>query len=149
MLSLAIGADHRGYEHKMVIQTGVTLQSTPLEWIDVGTFSPERTDYPPFARLVVDALQTQQAQLGILICGTGTGMAIAANRFQHIYAGVVWNEMVARRSREEDNINVLVIPSDFVTPEESISLVLAWLHASFKKGRYQDRIRMIDEWHGL
>ena len=76
-------------------------------------------------------------------------MAIAANRFAHIYAGVAWDEMVAQRLREEDNINVLVIPSDFVTPAESIPIILNWLNGTFKGGRYADRIRMIDEWKGL
>lgn len=149
MLTIAIGADHRGYDHKMVIQTGVSLETKPIEWIDVGTFSPERSDYPPFAHAVVSSLRSKQAQLGILICGTGAGMAIAANRFAHIYAGVAWDEMIARRLREEDSVNVLVIPSDFVTPAESIPIILSWLNGTFKGGRYADRIRMIDEWKGL
>lgn len=149
MLTIAIGADHRGYDHKMVIQTGVSLDAQHIEWVDVGTFSPERTDYPPFAYSVVQSIKSQQAMLGILICGTGAGMAIAANRFAHIYAAVVWDETVARRCREEDNINILVIPSDFVTPAQSIPIVLAWLSASFKGGRYAQRISMIDAWKGL
>ena len=144
MMTIAIGADHRGYEHKMVIKTGFTLDIQPIEWIDVGTFTPERADYPPFAQAVVAAMKSKQAQYGILICGTGTGMAIAANRHSNIYAGVAWDEVVARRCREEDNVNILVIPSDFVTPAESISLVSAWLNASFKGGRYAQRIDMID-----
>lgn len=149
MITIAIGADHRGYEHKYVIQAGVSLDITPIEWIDVGCYSTERTDYPLFARAVVNAIKTRQATAGIMICGTGVGMAIAANRFSHIYAGVAWNEESARRSKEEDNTNVLVLPSDFMIPSAAIPVVHAWLTAMFKDGRYAKRIAMIDTWGGL
>lgn len=149
MITIAIGADHRGYEHKMVLQAGLHQETQHINWIDVGCFSPERTDYPPFARAVVDAMRAGTAHCGILLCGTGTGMAIAANRFSGIYAGVVWNDTVARRCKEEDNVNVLVIPTDCVSPAESIQLVNAWLSSTFKGGRYHERIAMIDAWKGL
>lgn len=149
MFKIAIGSDHRGYEHKLVLQAGLSIETRHIEWIDVGAFSRERSDYPPFAHDVVDALKHNRATHGILICGSGVGMAVAANRFAHIYAGLVWNEESARRSKEEDNTNVLVLPSDFVSPSMCIAIASVWLEAQFKGGRYAQRIAMIDAWGGL
>ena len=78
MLKIAIGSDHRGYLHKAVIQQGVTFETKRIEWIDVGCFSAERTDYPPFAYDVVQAMKSKRADAGILLCGSGVGMAVAA-----------------------------------------------------------------------
>ncbi len=111
MLTIAIGADHRGYEHKNVIQKGVSLDTTRIEWIDVGCFSKKRTDYPQFAFDVVQAIKSGKADCGILLCGTGVGMAIAANRFDKIYAAVVWDDITAARAKEEDNANILIATS--------------------------------------
>lgn len=149
MLKIAIGADHRGYQHKAVLQHGVTLETKRIEWIDVGCYSADRTDYPPFAYDLVQAIKLGRAELGILLCGTGVGMAIAANRFENIYAAVVWNTETARRSKEEDNANVLSLPADYLTPEQSIELVIAWLEAKFRGERYAQRINTINSWGGL
>ena len=80
-----------------------------------------------------------------MLCATGVGMAIAANRFPNIYAGLAWNEEIARLSKEDDNVNVLVLPSDFVSNEQMIAMTRAWLSAQFNEGRYAKRIAMIDE----
>jgi len=149
MLKIAIGSDHRGYEHKTVLQHGVTIETKRIEWLDVGCYSPERTDYPQFAYDVVQAIKSGRAELGILLCGTGVGMAIAANRFDAIYAAVVWNAETARRSKEEDNANVLSLPADYITPEQSIEIVIAWLEAHFRGDRYAERIATINSWGGL
>jgi ribose 5-phosphate isomerase B len=149
MLTIALGTDHRGYDYKLVIQNGVSLETKHINWIDVGAFSAERSDYPSFAVSVVRAVRSGQAHAGILLCGTGIGMAIAANRFEGIYAGVAWNAEVARRAREEDHVNILVLPADYITPAQSIPIIQAWLEATAKSGRYADRIAMIDKLEGL
>lgn len=149
MLKIAIGSDHRGYTHKAVIQQGVTLETKRIEWIDVGCFSAERTDYPPFAYDVVQAMKTNKADMGILLCGSGVGMAIAANRFDKIYAAIVWDTQTAARAKEEDNANILSLPADYITPEQAIEMVIVWLNAEFLGNRYQKRITMIDTWGGL
>ena len=76
-------------------------------------------------------------------------MAIAANRFEKIYAALVWNEATAYRAKEEDNANILVLPADYITPEQSVMLVIAWLNAQFLDNRYEKRIEIIDSWGGL
>ena len=149
MLKIAIGTDHRGFDHKNVIQNGVSNDAKHIEWIDVGCFSKERTDYPQYALEVVKLIQDKKADIGILLCGTGIGMAVAANRFEGMFAGVVWDKETAQRAKEEDNINILVLPADFITPEQAVQLVMLWLDAQFKGGRYQQRIEMINKWSGL
>jgi ribose 5-phosphate isomerase B len=149
MLKIAIGSDHRGYLHKAVIQQGVTFETKRIEWIDVGCFSAERTDYPPFAYDVVQAMKSKRADVGILLCGSGVGMAIAANRFDTIYAAVVWDKQTAARSKEEDNANILSLPADYITPEQAVEMVIVWLNAEFLGDRYQKRLEMINKWGGL
>ncbi len=149
MLKIAIGADHRGYLHKAVIQQGATLEEKRIEWVDVGTFSQERTDYPPFAAEVARLLQKKSVDCGVLLCGSGAGMAIAANRFEKIYAALVWDEVTAYRAKEEDNANILVLAADYITPEQAVLMVIAWLNAQFLDNRYEKRIEIIDSWGGI
>ena len=140
-MKICIGADHRGYELKnFLIQT-----LTDYSWIDEGTHTSERTDYPMYAHKVCKALGEGKAPYGILICGSGVGMAIAANRFRGIYAALCWNEGVARLAREDDGTNVLILPSDFVTHVQALSIFQAWITARFKDGRYQERLELIDK----
>lgn len=141
---IAIGADHRGFALKAHIKQYVVPHES-IAWIDVGTATKERTDYPPYAKSVVDALKNEEAQWGILICASGIGMAIAANRFTGMRAGVAWNSQIATMCKEDDNVNILVLPSDFVSPEQAVIIIEHWLSARFKGGRYQERITMIDD----
>ena len=147
-MNIVVGTDHRGFMHKEFIKEAMMLPGMPT-CLDVGTCTPERTDYPEYAVRVCQALRNKTADRGILLCGSGVGMAIVANRFRGIYAAIAWNEEVARCAARDDNTNVLVLPSDFVTPQESVAIITAWLSASFKGGRYQQRIDQIDALGGL
>jgi ribose 5-phosphate isomerase B len=144
---IAIGADHRGfYLKQFLIQSNMIQErlSYPVKWIDVGTHTQERVDYPCFAVAVCDAILDKQADLGVLICGTGLGMAIAANRFKGIYAGVFWNPEIARLGRQDDNINVAVLPADFIDQLQTIEIVVTWLESSFKEDHYAQRLAIVD-----
>jgi len=143
-MNIAIGADHRGFTCKAYIKQYVVGGDDPIAWIDVGAPDEERSDYPVFAESVCRSILQGEAKKGVLICGSGIGMAIVANRFPSIYAGVAWNEDVGRLSKEHDNTNVLVIPSDFVSHEQAAAIINAWLTAEFKGGRYQERLDMIN-----
>lgn len=143
-ITIVIGVDHRGYQMKEFLKKQLVIPQMTISWLDVGAYSEQRSDYPEFAIAACTALLEGKADVGILICGSGVGMAITANRFSKIYAALAWNDTVARLSREDDNSNVLVLPSDFVTNEQAISMVIAWLTADFKNGRYKQRIAMID-----
>lgn len=139
---IAIGADHRGFALKsFLMQQKVSEQSV---WLDCGTFDSQRTDYPLFAYKVVQALLQGHASYGVLLCGTGVGMSIMANRFDRIYAGIAWNAEIALRNKQEDNINVLIIPADYCDQQESLVIVQTWLPASFKGGHYAQRLSLID-----
>ncbi len=140
-MKIAIGTDHRGFLHKEFI----TQHMHSIEWVDVGTYNTERTDYPIFADKVVDLILTGAVSAGVLLCASGGGMAIAANRYKHIYAVVAWNDEIAKQSKLEDNANILVIPSDFVSCEQAVNMIDLWLAQEFKGGRYAERIKMIDK----
>ena len=142
-MKIAIGADHRGFKQKTIILSALA-QEADVACIDVGTETSERTDYPIYAQAVVRLMLNGEAQLGILLCGSGAGIAIAANRYTGIYAGVAWLAEVAAVIKEHDNVNVLVIPSDYVSDEQVMPIVKAWLQARFKEGRYAERLCMID-----
>lgn len=139
-MKIAIGTDHRGVALKNYLMNTIT----DIQWIDKGAFDQQRTDYPLYAHLVVSALLSQEADAGILLCGSGIGMSIAANRFDGIYAALVWNEDVARSSKEHDNANIIVLPADYLQAEHAAAMVRAWRKACFLGGRYQERVAMIN-----
>lgn len=143
-LQIGIGADHRGFAYKEQLKLEVLMGDYELVWHDFGTFSAERTDYPPIAQNIVHAMRQKEIHCAVVLCGSGVGMAIAANRFPNIYAGVAWNAEIARVAKEDDNVNFLSIPADYVTLEQVRDIVHAWLTAKFKGGRYAERLSMID-----
>lgn len=150
-MKIAIGADHRGFQLKNGIQQALTKfgEDKKIQWVDVGCFSAECCDYPLDAQQVVQAMRNGEAELGVLLCGTGAGMAITANRFAGIYASLVWTPELARLARQHDNANILVLPADYVIKEQAVAMIQAWLEASFEGGRHQRRIDEIDSCGGL
>jgi sugar-phosphate isomerases, RpiB/LacA/LacB family len=150
-MNIAIGADHRGVLAKNEIQRsiGEVVGDKQVRWVDVGCFSDAYCDYPIFAQQVVMAIRNGTADLGVLVCGTGAGMAIAANRFAGIYAALVWTNDLARKAREHDNANILVLPADYITAEQATAMVKVWLAASFEGGRHQNRIDEINAFGGI
>src|SRR5579859_1590952 len=143
-MKIVIGADHRGFHLKLNLQEQIKMnKGERIEWLDSGAFTAERTDYPLYAAKACEEILQGNAELGILICGSGIGMSIAANRFPGIYAGLAWNETSAHLAREHDGVNVLVLPSDFLSIHDAINMVYAWLNAQFKGGRYQERLEML------
>lgn len=145
-MHIVIGADHHGFHLKEAIIE--CLVETPthqsINWVDVGCFSDVVCEYPEQAKLAVDMMREGQAELGILLCGTGIGMAIAANRFAGIYSGVAWDEEIARLSRQHDNVNILVLPADYLTIGQATAIINAWLGASFLGERHQKRLEQLD-----
>ncbi len=144
MYRIVIGADHRGYELKQELLAKTRFGNTEVAWHDVGTDSAERTDYPIYTRRVVNHVLAGNADYGIVICGSGIGASIAANRFGGIYAGLVWNEELARLAKEHDNVNVLVLPADYLNREQAEGCISVWLSSEFQKGRYLERLQMLE-----
>ena len=140
-MNIAIGADHRG----VALKQAIIEHFKAFIFHDVGAYSVERSDYPSFARAVTDAVINKRADAGILLCGSGVGMSIAANRVKGIYAGLCWSPAVAAVAKEDDGINVLVLPADFLSVTEAFIIIDAWLGANFKGGRYQERLSTLNE----
>ena len=140
---IAIGSDHVGYPLKEEIKT--YLEQLGYACQDFGAHSAERTDYPLFAKEVTAAVSSNQADLGILICGTGVGMAITANKVKGIRAVVCSEPYSAMLSRQHNNTNVLALGSRVIGPELARMIVKAWLEAEFEGGRHATRVEMISE----
>lgn len=140
---IAIGADHGGFKLKEEIKK--YLDEMKIEYKDFGTYSEERTDYPIYAKKVAKAIINGECDRGILLCTSGCGVAMAANKYKGIRAGTILNEEEAMYAKADDDINVITIGGRTTNKEEAIKIVRMWLATEFKGGRYQERIEMIYE----
>ncbi len=139
--SIAIGCDHAGYEYKEAIKEW--LQSQQIDVLDFGTHSPDSVDYPDFVHPVAEKVEAGEAGLGIVICGSGNGVAMTANKHQGIRAALCWKDELAELARQHNNANVLALPARFVSREEALSMVRSFLEAEFEGGRHQRRVGKI------
>lgn len=140
---IALAADHAGYEMKEQLKS--TLDGLGIEYDDFGTNSAESVDYPDFAEKVADGVGSGKYDQGMLVCGSGTGMAIAANKVPGVRAAVAWNEEIARLARQHNNANVLSIPARFTPEDEAEKIVRAWFESDFEGGRHERRVDRISE----
>ncbi len=141
---IAIGADHGGYHLKNTLS--VFIRQSGHEIIDVGAFSNEPSDYPDFARLVAEKLRSREAWRGILICGSGVGASVAANKFRDIRAAVCHDTYSARQGVEDDAMNVLCLGARVIGEELAKEIVISYIQAEFKNiERYRKRLSMIKE----
>lgn len=142
-MKIAIGSDHAGFEVKEQIKK--QLQDMNLEVEDLGTDSTESVDYPVYGAKVGREVASGKADEGIIVCGSGIGIAIAANKVKGVRAAQAWNEETARLARQHNNANVLSIGAR-VTPEQEIpKIVNAWFDAKFEGGRHERRVEEITE----
>jgi len=143
LMKIAIAADHAGFEEKKKVKK--TLDALGVAYEDMGTYSLDSVDYPDYARKVAEAVSRGDYEQGLLVCGSGTGMAITANKVRGVRAAVAWNEEIARLARQHNNANVLSIGAR-VTPVEDIpGIVKAWFAADFEGGRHERRVTKISE----
>ena len=140
---IAIGSDHGGYKLKEELKK--YLEEIGLEYNDVGTYTNERTDYPIYAKKVAELVSSGECDGGILICRSGHGMVVAANKFKNVRAANFTSEEEARFAKADDDINVVTIGADYVEENEAIRIIRTWIATEFKGGRYQERIEMIKE----
>ena len=140
---IAIGADHAGFEDKEKIKR--QLESLGVEYEDVGTNSTESVDYPIYAQKVAEKVASGAVERGILVCGSGNGMQIAANKVHGIRAALAWNEETARLARQHNDANVLSVPARMISPEEVAKVVESYLNADFEGGRHARRVDEISD----
>lgn len=137
-----LGADHRGYELKEKIKK--YLISKNFEVKDCGTDSKEIAHYPIIATEVCKKMDKEKDK-AILICGSGIGMSMVANKFKGVRAGICTSVIAAKDGKEHSNLNVLVLPGDFISLDDAIEVVDTWLESEFLNGRYLERLNMIKE----
>ena len=140
---IPIGSDHAGFALKQQLIN--ELRAEGYEPDDLGTYSTESTDYPDFAHAVASQVEDGTVSRGILLCGSGLGMAYAANRHPGVRAAVVWTPEVAELARSHNDANVLVLPARFVTEAEGVSILRTWLRTPFEGGRHARRIAKIEQ----
>jgi ribose 5-phosphate isomerase B len=140
-LPVAIGSDHAGYEYKEAIIS--FLDGKSVTWKDFGTFSPDSVDYPDFAHPVANAVENKEAAYGILICGSANGVAITANKHQHIRAAICWGEEITELSRKHNNANIICIPARFVREGLVEKMIEIFMHTDFEGGRHKNRVDKI------
>jgi ribose 5-phosphate isomerase B len=143
---IPIGSDHAGFELKeRLVQE---LEALGYEPLDVGTHGPESVDYPDYAHDVAGRVERHEATRGVLLCGTGLGMAYAANRHPGVRAAVAWSSDVARLARSHNDANLLVLPARFISESEGVDIMKAWLETKFEGGRHSRRVAKIDQEQG-
>ncbi len=140
-MRIAIGSDHRGREIKERLVR--MLKQHEHEVVDVGAFGSESVDYPDYAALVCQKVVCGEADRGILICGTGIGMAITANKVAGIRAAAVYDDVTAEMSRRHNDINVLCLPANLLSTSQLEKLVGIFLQTEFEGGRHQRRLQKI------
>jgi ribose 5-phosphate isomerase B len=138
-----IASDHGGLELKESIKS--FLKNRRIEVCDLGTDNGDSVDYPDFGEKVGRAVSRGEAEQGILVCGTGIGMSIVANKFPGVRAALVWDEYTARMSKVHNNANILVMGGRVQQPEKACKMVEVWLDAVFEGGRHQGRIDKITQ----
>lgn len=141
-LKIAIGSDHGGFRYKGIIEE--YLKSKGVEFVDVGTNSTESCDYPVYAKKVAEKVANGEVDRGILICGTGIGMSITANKVKGIRASLCGDTFSARATRAHNNSNILCLGERVIGENLALDIVDIWLSTPFEGGRHQRRIDMIE-----
>lgn len=140
-MKIAIASDHGGYEMKETIKQ----HYSEFEWLDLGTKSTDSVDYPDYAKKMVHAILGHEAEIGILICGTGVGISIAANRFHGIRAALIYNNEVAKMAKQHNNANVLVFGGRTMAVNDVIKYIDTFLQSEYEGGRHQRRLDKIED----
>lgn len=136
-----IGSDHAGFEYKEAIKQMLEQEGYTVE--DVGTHSSESVDYPDYAHPVAQAIEEGKARWGILICGSGNGVCMTANKHANVRAALCWSEEIARLARQHNNANVICLPARFVSLDEAKAMVRVFLSTDFEGGRHERRVNKI------
>ena len=142
-LSIAIAADHAGFELKETLIEH--LQSQGYEVNDVGTHSLDRTDYPDYAHEAANAVASGKNDLGVLVCGSANGVNMTANKHAGVRSAIAWSAEIASLARQHNDANMLALPARFVSPDEALEILSAFLGAEFEGGRHASRVEKIDQ----
>lgn len=139
-MNISIGNDHAGVDYKNHI---IEKLKDNYNIINYGTNNIESVDYPDFAHPVSLDVQNNKSDLGILICGSGNGVAMTANKYKKVRAALCWNEQAALLAKKHNNANIICIPARFISKEEALQIIKSFIETEFEEGRHQRRINKI------
>ncbi|MDF2437850.1 MAG: ribose 5-phosphate isomerase [Bacteroidota bacterium] len=142
-MKIAIGCDHAAFQLKEKLKTH--LSSKGYEIKDFGCHSEERADYPDFAHPVANAVENKEFNFGLLLCGSGNGINMTANKHKGIRSALCWNSEIAQLSRQHNDANILTLPARYISEEEAIKCLDIFVSTSFEGGRHTDRVKKISE----
>jgi len=142
-MKVAIGSDHAGFLLKEALKS--YLQKKGFEVKDFGTYSEERADYPDFAHPVARAVEMNEAERGVLICGSGNGVNMTANKHHNVRSALCWNEEIAKLAREHNNANIIALPARFIDEKEAEKCIDVFFSTAFEGGRHTERVNKIEE----
>jgi ribose 5-phosphate isomerase B len=140
-MKIAISSDHAGVAYKKALVDFISQLGHQVQ--DLGPYSEDSVDYPDFAHALASKVLSKEADLGVILCGTGNGVAMAANKHQGIRAGLCWNSEIAALVRQHNDANILALPARFTTIEQAKEIVKAYLETPFEGGRHQRRVEKI------
>lgn len=140
MKKIAIACDHAGFEYKEIIKKHLEGK---FEVEDFGTFSPDSVDYPDFVHPAANSIEQGRNELGILICGSGEGVAITANKHQNIRCALCWMPELASLARQHNDANMIALPARFIASQLATDIVDTFLNTPFEGGRHQNRVEKI------
>lgn len=138
-MKLAIASDHGGFK----LKTSIKERFADIEWVDLGTDSEESVDYPEFGQSLARAISTGEVELGILVCGSGIGISIAANRFPAVRAALCTSSEMATLSRQHNNANVLALGERIIDQDTAFACVEAFINTEFEGGRHERRVEKL------
>jgi len=142
-MKIAVGCDHGGIVLKDAVVE--TLEELGAEVIDLGTYTTDSVDYPVYGYKVAMAIKNKEADAGVIMCGTGIGISISANKVKGIRAAVVTNTYMAQLTKEHNNANIISLGGRVITSDEAREIVKAWYNAEYQGGRHQKRLDMIEK----
>ncbi len=140
--NIAIGSDHAGFDLKEFIKRKFEQE---INWTDMGPSSADRVDYPDYAHKVAESVSNTTVDLGSLICGSGMGVCMTANKHEGVRAGLAWEAELASLAREHNNANVICLPARFITEDQAVEIVRAYVNAEFEGGRHETRVQKIEK----
>ena len=140
-MKIILANDHAGFGLKQKVKNW--LQDAGYTVEDIGTHSEDSVDYPDFAHKVAESVASKDSDLGVLICGSGNGVAMAANKHKGVRAALAWLPEIASLARQHNNANVLCLPARFISEDLAKEIVTAYLNAEFEGGRHQNRVDKI------
>jgi len=140
-MKIALGGDHAGFEYKKAIIEMLKQQGHEVK--DYGPFTADSVDYPDFVHPVANAIEKQEFNFGILICGSANGVAMTANKHRGVRAGIAWGVELAKLTRQHNNANILCLPARFISLDLAKECVTAFIETAFEGGRHQTRVDKI------